>query len=47
MVPKLPAQENGQELIITEEVKAQREAQRLDNITTFFGKVEADAIALS
>lgn len=47
MVAKLPVAENGEAIIITEEIKVQREAQKLDNITTFFGKVEADAIAIS
>lgn len=47
MVAKLPVLENGEAVNITEEMKAQREAQKLDNITTFFGKVEADAIAVS
>ena len=47
MVAKLPVAENGEAIIITEEMKVQREAQKLDNITTFFGKVEADAIAIS
>lgn len=47
MVTKLPVLENGEAVNITEEMKAQREAQKLDNITTFFGKMEADAIAVS
>lgn len=47
MVTKLPVAENGEAMIITEEMKVQRDAQKLDNMTTFFGKVEADAIAIS
>lgn len=43
----MPVGENGEVVTITDEMKEARAAQALENITSLYGKVEANAVELS